>query len=349
MTGVEAIYEQALVTVGGPVSGQAARWQKLATAARVPTDIEESMRAGQVWVDEQHILAHNESELQGGNSPHLRESLMAGVVLFDLVPRELIRASLAGEDLGRRLGLVLHQSLATRLSEETESHSGRLLRQVHLAQTTERARIVRELQDRVGFWLTTAYRQLELFDMAGQGVPAIGDSGREAERLLLARGAAREAMGTLRSRTSELRIDESIKSLKTALLTAFAALSTDEVSLRLNINGDETWALRQFKDETFLILREAVRDAIVHGRLQLVVVSVHIALHELRVFVDDDGRGFDIAADQGCGEPEALDGVGLSNMRERTEMMNGGLTISTAPGRGTHVKLFVPFSDCDDD
>ena len=59
--------------------------------------------------------------------------------------------------------------------------------------------------------------------------------------------------------------------------------------------------------------------------------------------VEDDGRGFDVA--------EVLDSyaqrgsLGLINMRERAELVEGTSTIESAIGQGTKVMLIVPLPE----
>ena len=57
---------------------------------------------------------------------------------------------------------------------------------------------------------------------------------------------------------------------------------------------------------------------------------------ELRVGVRDDGRGFDPSHVTPAGH------WGLIGMRERAESMGAKLSVTSAPGSGTHVVLVVP-------
>ena len=50
----------------------------------------------------------------------------------------------------------------------------------------------------------------------------------------------------------------------------------------------------------------------------------------------DDGVGLDLAAARKAG------GMGLRNMQERAAELGGALTIESAPGQGTLVRVEVP-------
>ncbi len=57
---------------------------------------------------------------------------------------------------------------------------------------------------------------------------------------------------------------------------------------------------------------------------------------KLLLVVKDDGEGFDLAE---------ADGNGLGNMNKRADNMNGDVTIKSAIGEGTMVRLAIPVID----
>ena len=83
---------------------------------------------------------------------------------------------------------------------------------------------------------------------------------------------------------------------------------------------------------------EAVQNATKHGG-----AGVHVTLtlrqdaDELRFEVRDDGAGFDPAKPHG--------GTGLQHMRDRMGALDGHVSVSTQPGRGTVVSGAVPVRD----
>jgi signal transduction histidine kinase len=76
----------------------------------------------------------------------------------------------------------------------------------------------------------------------------------------------------------------------------------------------------------------------------MVLIGVALAPHELRAWVEDDGRGF-LAAP--APDPVST-GTGLASMRERAVLMGGRLTVTSVPGQGTRVELLVPLPGRDD-
>jgi signal transduction histidine kinase len=58
--------------------------------------------------------------------------------------------------------------------------------------------------------------------------------------------------------------------------------------------------------------------------------------------VEDDGVGFNVGAVDANYEQRGS--LGIVNMRERAELVNGVLHIESAEGRGTCITVYVPLS-----
>ncbi|MEV4888291.1 sensor histidine kinase [Nonomuraea sp. NPDC055795] len=232
----------------------------------------------------------------------------------------------------------MEESLSLRIREASESYHGFLLNQVHEAQEDERRRIARELHDRIGHGISVAHQQLALAE-----VYRVTNAARASTKMGVAQQAIQETMENLRQMTSELHPQVPLKSLEKALLGFLESVEDDTVSVGLHVNGDEGWADARVLDEAFLVVREAARNAINHAAPTMILMRVDIAPHELVATVQDNGRGFDPAVVRGKG------GVGLSSMRERTELLGGRVTISSAPGSGCLVEVFIPLKKRHDD
>jgi PAS domain S-box-containing protein len=86
----------------------------------------------------------------------------------------------------------------------------------------------------------------------------------------------------------------------------------------------------------FRIVQESLANAGKHAGASRVEIAVEDVGWAIQVTVQDDGRGFDPQAPR---KPESL---GLMGLRERAELVNGSVTIVSAPGRGTRVEVLVP-------
>jgi signal transduction histidine kinase len=90
----------------------------------------------------------------------------------------------------------------------------------------------------------------------------------------------------------------------------------------------------------FAIIEEAVNNARKHAEASRIVVRLAVENDLFLAQVVDDGRGFDIeAVETGYGSRGSL---GLINIRERAELVEGNVTIESEPDRGTSVTLVVP-------
>ena len=82
--------------------------------------------------------------------------------------------------------------------------------------------------------------------------------------------------------------------------------------------------------------REAVTNAAKHAGVDRINVLVRVSPHQVRVFVNDRGVGFD---------PDAVpaDRRGLrDSIRARLARVGGSATLETSPGGGTDIELLVP-------
>lgn len=82
-----------------------------------------------------------------------------------------------------------------------------------------------------------------------------------------------------------------------------------------------------------LALREATRNAHIHGKATGVAIAWRVRADVLAVTITDDGLGFD---------PDVSTGWGISSgMRTAVEDAGGSMHVDSAPGRGTRIRFIV--------
>ena len=81
---------------------------------------------------------------------------------------------------------------------------------------------------------------------------------------------------------------------------------------------------------------EALSNAVRHSGGQAVRVSLVSLGVSALLEVSDDGSGFDVASSGAIGH-------GLSNLRARAEALGGELDIESESGKGTWVRVRIPF------
>ena len=113
----------------------------------------------------------------------------------------------------------------------------------------------------------------------------------------------------------------------------------DGVEVDLSFSGDEASILKPVGVQAYLVMREAIRNAVRHSGCSRIGITLGVRDGELYGLVEDDGEGFDPEA---VGKATPSWGVGLQSMRERAEMLGGSLRVESTPGAGTRVEVRVP-------
>jgi signal transduction histidine kinase len=92
----------------------------------------------------------------------------------------------------------------------------------------------------------------------------------------------------------------------------------------------------------FSIAEEAVNNARKHARANDIRVRLWREGDLLRMDVEDNGVGFDVAAMEASYESRGS--LGMVNLHERAELVSGTMRIRSRPGQGTTVSLTMPLS-----
>lgn len=94
----------------------------------------------------------------------------------------------------------------------------------------------------------------------------------------------------------------------------------------------------------FYIAEEAVNNARKHAQAKHIWLRLRAGNDELAILeIEDDGVGFDLnILSQGY---ESRGSLGMVNLQERTEMVNGALEIESAEGQGTKITIIIPLSE----
>jgi signal transduction histidine kinase len=100
--------------------------------------------------------------------------------------------------------------------------------------------------------------------------------------------------------------------------------------------GQETRLSPDVQDELYRIAQEALCNARKHSQATSVSILLSCDANMIALTIKDNGKGF-----VGKNPRTASEGFGLSSMRERALRIGGSMDISSAPQRGTEVKVRV--------
>ncbi|MCX7842953.1 MAG: sensor histidine kinase [Clostridia bacterium] len=91
----------------------------------------------------------------------------------------------------------------------------------------------------------------------------------------------------------------------------------------------------------FRIVQEAISNINKHANAQNVSVNLEFLETTLKLYVYDDGRGFKVSELKNRSE-DINSGFGLFSMRERVQLLDGSIEISSEPGKGTRINIAIP-------
>jgi signal transduction histidine kinase len=94
----------------------------------------------------------------------------------------------------------------------------------------------------------------------------------------------------------------------------------------------------------FYIVEEAVTNARKHSQASRIIVSLKTIENDLAlVEIEDDGVGFNVGAIDAFYDRRGS--LGMINMRERVELVNGVFGINSEEGRGTLIQVLIPLTE----
>ncbi|MCC7208968.1 MAG: PAS domain S-box protein [Anaerolineae bacterium] len=224
-----------------------------------------------------------------------------------------------------RLQLLAHQvALAVqsvRLHQQAQA----------LAAVKERERLARDLHDAVSQTLFAASVIAESLQRRWQTNARLNE-GRLKQLVQMTRGALAE----MRTLLLELRPNALLEAGLDTLLPQLALSIQSRKQLEVDVQVESTFPPPpDVKICLYRIAQEALNNIAKHADAARALVRLQRRGDSIELEVGDDGRGFD---------PQRVSGssLGLRIMQERAEAAGVLLTITSAPGDGTHIRAVWP-------
>jgi ligand-binding sensor domain-containing protein/signal transduction histidine kinase len=211
----------------------------------------------------------------------------------------------------------------------------RQIRARFAAVLAERNRLAREMHDTLIQGCVGVAALLDAAVSLRQSSPEM-----TSELLERARVQVRESVDDARRAVWNLRHESSNGN---GLISSLERLAqqlaiTSGVSISCKADGTPVPLDARVEHDLVMIAKEAMLNAVHHGRPQRVLLSWSFEPNRLQVRVTDDGCGFEPAAAIAKGG----DHYGLEGMSERAKQMGGIFTLNSSPGKGTEVNVTVP-------
>jgi PAS domain S-box-containing protein len=277
----------------------------------------------------------------------LRVDCYVGVPLFDSKGRPLgLIAVLDGQPLSNpQFVESTLRVFATRASAELErKHSEEALRrsennlrilssELLSAQEKERARIARELHDGIGQSLGTLKMRVETLNRLARS-----DSGQiDLDQLSSLVPLIQHTMEEVRNTSMALRPSTLDTLGILATITWFCRefeATLPGISVEKTIGVQESDIPEDLKTVLYRILQEAFNNVAKHSKASTVKLSLMRDHGGITLVVEDNGKGFDLPVVM-----ETEMGLGLTSIRERTELSGGSFSMESEPDRGTTLRV----------
>jgi signal transduction histidine kinase len=198
----------------------------------------------------------------------------------------------------------------------------------------ERSRLARELHDSV----TQSLYSLTLFAETGKKLAANRDFDRLENCLADVADTSQVILKEMRLLVYDLRPS----ALEDEGLIGALQKRLDFVEQRsgvratLEMQGDDKLSIAM-EEGLYRIAQEALNNALKHASAKNVTVRIINQKEKIEMIVEDDGIGFDSAA-----EEDGKGGMGMDNIKERTEKLGGTIEIVASPQKGTKIKCSIP-------
>ena len=264
---------------------------------------------------------------------HPSQSLHTAALLFEAALPVVVDMVL---DSGQKRsvvepGVALNRAIMERMAVAAESYVGFLLDRINNSNRDERRRISRELHDVVAPSIVLSLQNLQLHEAYRDDAPAQAD-----DKLRAARRALSDAISSVRALAAETRESLSRNGLEYAISHVLTRKPAG-TGTTLNVSGRVESLPAAYREEIFLIVQEAIRNAFTHAQPTKVLVHLDVGAYEVTAHVRDNGRGFNPSTartDEG--------GLGITSMTERATLLGGTVAVTSGVGDGTTVNLRVP-------
>ena len=172
-------------------------------------------------------------------------------------------------------------------------------------------------------------------DIRGNNPQAALDSIRQAKSDL------KKAIGNMKQIAKDLRPQNlEIIGLPDALkdyLANIASRTNIKTDLRVDLEDGKS-----FNGKASIVLyrvfQEALNNVLLHAKATGVKAKLHLRDDSAKLEIRDDGMGFDTT----IMDEAVSSGMGVRGMKERVESLGGVFKISSAPEKGTRIRVTVP-------
>lgn len=225
------------------------------------------------------------------------------------------------------------EPLSTRMQEMSSE-----LQNLSVTQHTDHAEIVEAERIRISRELHDSVSQ-ELF-AATMILSSVVDNPNLSPNQIMSQSTLtlkilHEAQDEMRALLLHLRPSELADKTLTEGLKALIDELQAKISAKISANVADIKADKNIENNIFRMTQELLSNTLRHAKAEHIFISFSETAGTLVLTVKDDGVGFDTSIGKTASQ-------GLKNIRERTLSLGGTVTLDSAPGAGTVVKIIIP-------
>jgi PAS domain S-box-containing protein len=228
----------------------------------------------------------------------------------------------------RMHGFMIDITERKRAEEALRELSGRLI----AAQEDERRRIARELHDDLNNKMALLSIELEQLAQETQNLLPLRMRFRKLQK------HAYEISADIHQLSHQLHPSKLDHLGLVAAVESLCKQSSMSGSLRIKLKqtGFPATLSNDVRLCAFRIVQEALRNCAKHSGAEVVRVVLEKTDDSLKLSVSDNGRGFDANAGT------MMKGLGFVSMKERLQLVGGGIEIRSRPLQGTSIRASIP-------
>jgi signal transduction histidine kinase len=196
-------------------------------------------------------------------------------------------------------------------------------------EAVERERIAKELHDGISVLLSAAKMN---YTVLGKEQEQIATTPTYLEVMRLLNETGQEVRAISYNLVPELLIQQSLP----AAIQSFCTLirKGHHIAIEVQSYGSFNLLPKELSYSIYRIVQELVHNTIKHAQATNLLLQLIIQENTLFLTAEDDGIGFD--------EKKSPEGMGLLNLKNRVEQLNGHLGCTSVPGTGTTVEIEIP-------
>lgn len=110
-----------------------------------------------------------------------------------------------------------------------------------------------------------------------------------------------------------------------------------KVTITLEVNGNIGLLSLEEQKALYRVCCEAIANGIRHGKAKQITIDLQVSVDLIEIRIKDNGEGFDYKR---IIEENKL-GLGIKNMKELIDSLNGEINIYSVPGKGTEIDIHI--------